>query len=102
MCGSGGASSRWQGITCADGRVAALNLSGLSASGPLDIVGPLTALTDLQLSGNNISGEAQQLPFCAFILLSTQAFTGLNSLAQIDLLILCAHALLLLSIPVPH
>ena len=66
MCSSGGASSRWQGITCADGRVSVLNLSGLGASGHLDALGPLTALHDLQLSGNNISGGTQLVLFHFF------------------------------------
>ena len=78
MCGSGGASSRWQGITCADGRVSALNLSGLGASGHLDALGPLTALHDLQLSGNNISGGTQLVLFHSFMSpVSTSGPTGL-------------------------
>jgi len=90
VCGGGGVSSRWQGIACADGRVVALNLSGLGASGRLGALGPLTALTDLQLSGNNISGGAQLQSFCVdFHRSPLQTLTGLGSAARLRLLYIC-------------
>ena len=38
--------------------MASLNLSALGASGPLEALSPLTALTDLRLASNNFSGAA--------------------------------------------
>ena len=58
-CRSAVAHSSWEGVTCsAEGRVASLNLSALGASGPLDALNPLTALTDLRLASNNFAGAA--------------------------------------------
>ena len=58
-CSSGVTLSSWEGVTCsADGRVASLNLSSLGASGRLEALSPLTALTDLRLASNNFSGAA--------------------------------------------
>ena len=54
---SGGTNTQWAGIACSDlGRVTAINLSGVKASGPVDAIGSLTALMFLQLSSNNFSG----------------------------------------------
>ena len=58
-CSSGAEHASWEGVTCtADGRVASLNLSAMGASGPLEALSPLTALTDLRLASNNFSGAA--------------------------------------------
>ena len=61
-CSSRDAGLSWEGVTCsADGRVASLNLSALGASGPLEALSPLTALTDLRLASNNFSGATWRL-----------------------------------------
>ena len=41
--------------------MASLNLSALGASGPLEALSPLTALTDLRLASNSFSGAALRL-----------------------------------------
>ena len=46
----------WRYVSCQGGRVTAVNLNVLSASGPLEGFGQLTALTDLRLASNRFSG----------------------------------------------
>ena len=52
----GGNKSGWDGVSCADGRVTAVDLSNLGATGRLEGFGRLTALTDLNLAGNQFAG----------------------------------------------
>ena len=56
VCSGTRSVTQWEGITCLGGRVAAANLSGLGASGPLDAIGKLTALSSLSLSENSFTG----------------------------------------------
>ena len=51
-----GSATTWSYITCHGGRVTAVNLNMLNASGPLEGFGQLTALTDLRLNSNRFSG----------------------------------------------
>lgn len=46
------------------GRVASLNLTDAGASGPLDVISPLTALSELILLNNTLNG-ASKLIFTA-------------------------------------
>ena len=46
----------WKGVQCKDGRVATLDLPGLGASGPLEGLVDLTAITTLSLPQNKFSG----------------------------------------------
>lgn len=61
---SGWSLSRWKGVTCEGGRVISLNLTGLGASGPLSVLGSLTAVTDLILHDNNFQGVHSRASLC--------------------------------------
>ena len=52
--------SFWDGITCTNGRVTSMNLSGYGASGPLELLGPLTAVYELNLYNNSFEGDAAE------------------------------------------
>ena len=56
VCSSGRSATQWEGITCLGGRVAAVNLTGLGVSGPLDAIGQLTGLSSLSLWNNSFTG----------------------------------------------
>ena len=49
--------SSWTGITCTSERVTSIDLSGYGASGPLELLGPLTAVYELVLRNNSFQGE---------------------------------------------
>lgn len=66
---SGWSSSQWEGITCKGGRVLSVNLTGLGASGPLSVLGSLTAVTDLILYGNKFQGVHSSASLCTLCLL---------------------------------
>ena len=53
---SGSNTTAWLRVSCQGGRVTAVNLNGLGASGPLEGFGALTALTELRLAYNRFSG----------------------------------------------
>ena len=53
---AGSNTSAWSRVLCQGGRVTAVSFNGLSASGPLEGFGRLTALTDLRLAYNRFSG----------------------------------------------
>ena len=53
---SGSNVTAWFRVTCQGGRVTALDLDNLNATGPLEGFGQLTALTGLHLAWNRFSG----------------------------------------------
>ena len=52
--------SNWAGITCTNGRVTSVDLPGYGMSGPLELLGPLTAVDQLFLNNNSFEGRVAE------------------------------------------
>jgi len=71
---------KWQGITCKNGRVFFISLSGLDLRGPIDPLSSLGQLRVLDLQGNRLNGSLNPLSNCLnlkLLYLASNDFSGL-------------------------